>query len=213
MEFAVARARLIESFSSEISDRRVLEAMKRVPRELFVPPASRPYAYEDRPLPIGCNQTISQPYIIALMTQALELTGTEKVLEVGTGSGYQAAILAELARTVISTERFPALAEAAAKLLSELGYTNVKVKVAEDTLGWVKEAPYDAIIVTAGAPTIPNELIAQLTLGGRMVIPVGTRYMQKLCKITRNRDKNKMEDLGGCYFVPLIGQGAWENAD
>jgi len=213
MEYATARARLIDSFSSEIKDGRVLEAMKRVPRELFVPPASRPFAYEDRPLPIGCDQTISQPYIIALMTQALELTGTEKVLEVGTGSGYQAAILAELARTVISTERFPTLAEAATKLLSELGYSNVKVTVAEDALGWIKEAPYDAVIVTAGAPTIPTDLIAQLTLGGRMVIPVGTRYMQKLYKITRNRDKNKMEDLGGCYFVPLIGRGAWENSD
>ena len=211
MEFTVAREQLIGSLTGGISDKRVLDAMGRMPRELFVPLLSRPFAYEDRPLPIGFDQTISQPYIIALMTQALELTGTEKVLEVGTGSGYQTSILAELARSVISTERLPALAEAAATLLSKLGYNNLTVKVTENTLGWVKEAPYDAIIVTAGAPTVPTDLIQQLALGGRMVIPVGTRHMQKLCKITRKPDKNKIEDLGSCYFVPLIGQGAWEN--
>jgi protein-L-isoaspartate(D-aspartate) O-methyltransferase len=213
MEFTAARARLIDSLSDKIHDTRVLEAMRRVPRELFVPLASRSFAYEDRPLPIGLNQTISQPYIIALMTQALELTGDEKVLEIGTGSGYQAAILAELARIVISIERFPALAETAAQLLTNLGYTNVSVHVAEDTLGWPKEAPYDAIIVTAGAPSVPTELSAQLAPGGRMIIPVGTRELQTLYKITRHGNNFKMEDLGGCYFVPLVGRGAWGNID
>jgi protein-L-isoaspartate(D-aspartate) O-methyltransferase len=213
MDFTAARARLIDSFGDNIHDTRVLEAMKRVPRELFVPLSARSFAYEDRPLPIGYNQTISQPYIIALMTEALNLTGSEKVLEIGTGSGYQAAILAELARKVISTERYPALAENAAALLKELGYHNVEIHIAEDTLGWTKEAPYDAIIVTAGAPSMPTELIAQLAIGGRMVIPVGTRELQMLYKITRNRDNNKTEELGGCYFVPLVGRGAWENID
>lgn len=210
MDFTAARTKLIDSFSNEIRDKRVLEAMKRVPRELFVPPSARPFAYDDRPLPIGYNQTISQPYIIALMTQALELGGKEKVLEIGTGSGYQAAILAELASKVISVERFPALAEAAAGLLKELGYNNVSVRIAEETLGLKKEAPYDAIVVTAGAPSIPTELIEQLTFEGRLVIPVGTRELQELYKITRKRDKNLIEELGGCYFVPLVGRGAWE---
>lgn len=210
MDFTAARTRLIDSFSNEIQDKRVLEAMKRVPRELFVPPSSRAFAYDDRPLPIGCNQTISQPYIIALMTQALELSGKEKVLEIGTGSGYQAAILAELARRVISVERFPELAETAAGLLKELGYNNISVHIAKDTLGWQKEAPYDAIMVTAGAPAIPNDLILQLATGGRMVIPVGTRELQMLYKITRRQGTNEIEELGGCYFVPLVGRDAWE---
>ncbi|MBN1367196.1 MAG: protein-L-isoaspartate(D-aspartate) O-methyltransferase [Dehalococcoidales bacterium] len=213
MDFTAARARLIDSFGNDIYDTRVLEAMKRVPRELFVPLSSRSLAYHDMPLPIGYNQTISQPYIIALMTQSLKLTGNEKVLELGTGSGYQAAILAELARQVVSTERYPVLAENAAALLKQLGYNNVSVHIAEDTLGWQREAPYDAIIVTAGAPQIPEELVTQLTIGGRMVIPVGTRELQQLCKITRTADKYEITDLGGCYFVPLIGRGAWENKE
>ncbi len=213
MEFAAARTRLIDSFSEKIKDTRVLDAMKRIPRELFVPVSVQPYAYSDKPLPIGFNQTIAQPYLIALMTQALELKGHEKVLEIGTGSGYQAAILAELVTKVITTERFPELAENASGVLQKLGYLNIAVKLAEDSLGWVKESPYDAIIVTAGAPSIPNELISQLTIGGRMVIPAGTRYSQQLYRITRNPDKNKIEDMGTCYFVPLVGKGAWESSD
>lgn len=210
MDFEAARARLVEHLSSEINDKRVLAAITRIPRERFVPPEERHLAYEDIPLPIGLDQTISQPYIIALMTEALELTGNEKVLEVGTGSGYQAAILAELARWVITVERLPTLVEAAKRVLDSLGYTNISVHLAEETLGWQREAPYDAIIVTAGAPSVPTDLLAQLALNGRLVIPVGSSYVQELCKITRQREKNIVENLGGCRFVLLIGKGAWE---
>lgn len=210
MDFTAARAGLIKHLSTEIKDERVLAAMSRVPREYFLPPELRYLAYEDRPLPIGLEQTISQPFIVALMTQALELTGSEKVLEIGAGSGYQTAILAELARLVVTVERLPALAEAAEKLLSSLGYVNIAVHLAEETLGWPDEAPYDAIIVTAGAPRVPPELVAQLAIGGRMVIPVGSRYEQKLYKITRQSQQNVVQDLGGCRFVSLIGDGAWQ---
>jgi len=210
MDFATERARLIEHLSVEIKDKQVLAAMSRVPRERFVPPENRHMAYEDIPLPIGLEQTISQPFIIALMTEALELTGKEKVLEVGTGSGYQAAILAELARLVVTVERLPALAEAARKVLNSLGYTNIETHLSEETLGWPKAAPYDAIMVTAGAPEVPPDLLAQLAIGGRLVVPVGSRYLQELYKITRRRKKNKIKDLGGCRFVSLIGKGAWE---
>jgi len=204
------RAELIEHLSAEIRDKRVLEAMARVPREQFIPPKVRHLAYEDKPLPIGFDQTISQPLIIAMMTEALELTGDEKVLEVGTGSGYQAAILAELARLVITTERLPPLAEAAKEVLDRLGYTNIEIHLAEEALGWQKQAPYDAIIVTAGAPRIPPDLLEQLAIGGRMIIPVGSRYLQELYKVTRRKKKNLIQDLGGCRFVSLIGKDAWE---
>jgi protein-L-isoaspartate(D-aspartate) O-methyltransferase len=184
--------------------------MSRVPRERFVPPESQHLAYEDSPLPIGLDQTISQPFIIALMTEALELTGNEKVLEVGTGSGYQAAILAELARLVITTERLPALAERAKSVLDSLGYTNIEVHLAAETLGWQSEAPYDTIMVTAGAPRVPVNLLAQLAIGGRMVIPIGSPYVQELFKITRHKKKNIVQNLGSCRFVPLISKDAWE---
>ena len=210
MDFEAARAKLVKHLRTEIKDERVSAAMARIPRERFVSPDERHLAYEDRPLPIGLDQTISQPLIVGLMTEALELTGSEKVLEIGTGSGYQAAILAELSRTVITVERLPALAEAAKKVLDSLGYTNITVHVAKETLGWPEEAPYDAIIATAGAPRVPPELIAQLAIGGRLVIPVGSRYLQELYKITRHRRKNTIQDLGGCRFVSLIGKGAWE---
>ncbi len=210
MDFDAARAELIDHLSTEIKDRRVLKAMRSIPRELFVPRESRHLAYEDRPLPIGYDQTISQPFIIALMTEALELKGNERVLELGSGSGYQAAILAKLARHVVTTERLEPLAEAARKALDSLGLTNVEVHVAEETLGWQREAPYDAIMVTAAAPRVPPDLLAQLKIGGRMVIPVGSRYLQELCKITRGRKRNVIENLGGCRFVSLIGKGAWE---
>lgn len=210
VDFEVARAELIEHLSTEIKDERVLAAMRSIPRELFVPSESRHLAYEDRPLPIGCDQTISQPFIIALMTEALELTGKEKVLEVGTGSGYQAAILAKLARFVITTERVPALADTARRVLDKLEYTNIEVHLAEETLGWQREAPYDAIMVTAAAPKVPPDLLAQLVIGGRLVIPVGSRYIQELYKITRGKKKMAVKNLGGCRFVSLIGKGAWE---
>ena len=210
MDFEAMRAELISHLRTEIRDERVLAAMARIPRERFVPPEEQHLAYDDRPLPIGFDQTISQPLIIALMTEALELTGSEKVLEVGTGSGYQAAILAKLARLVITTERLPPLAEAAKRALDSLGYTNVEVHLAEETLGWQKGAPYNAIMVTAGAPRVSADLLAQLAIGGRMVIPVGSRYVQELYKITRQRRKNIVENLGGCRFVSLIGKDAWE---
>jgi len=209
MDFEAARARLIKHLGSEIRDEQVLAVMARIPRERFVPPGEQDLAYEDIPLPIGLDQTISQPFIVALMTEALELTGSEKVLEVGTGSGYQAAILAELARSVITIERIPALAKAAKRVLYSLGYTNIEVHPAEETLGWQNEAPYDAIMVTAGAPRVPVDLIAQLAIDGRMVIPVGSRYVQELYKITRRRRKNIVQNLGGCRFVSLIGKDAW----
>ncbi|MCJ7764196.1 MAG: protein-L-isoaspartate(D-aspartate) O-methyltransferase, partial [Dehalococcoidales bacterium] len=176
MEFEAARAGLIDYLRTKIEDERVLMAMSRVPRERFVPLEEKHLAYEDRPLPIGMGQTISQPYIVALMTSLLELTGEEKVLEVGTGSGYQTAILAELARLVITVERLPELAEAAKKTLDNLGYKNIRVRIAEPTIGWQIDAPYDAIMVTAGAPKVPDSLLSQLAIGGRMVIPVGHRY-------------------------------------
>jgi protein-L-isoaspartate(D-aspartate) O-methyltransferase len=209
MDFKAARAQLIEQLSSSIKDERVLAAMSRIPREIFVPPEERHWSYEDRPLPIGFGQTISQPFIIALMTSSLELTGKEKVLEVGTGSGYQAAILAELSRMVITVERLPFLAETAKKALDSLGYKNVGVRLAEPALGWQVEAPYDAIIVTAGAPKVPERLLSQLAIGGRMVIPVGSRYEQDLYKVTKRKDKNIIQNLGGCRFVSLIGEDAW----
>ncbi len=213
MDFEAVRAELISHLRTEIRDERVLAAMARIPRECFVPPEEQYLAYEDRPLPIGYDQTISQPFIIAMMTEALALTGNEKVLEVGTGSGYQAAILAELARKVITTERLTPLAESAKKVLDSLGYTNVEVHLAEETLGWPKGAPYNAIMVTAGAPRVPADLLAQLAIGGRMVIPVGSRYVQELYKITKQRKKTIVQNLGGCRFVSLIGKDAWEEEE
>jgi protein-L-isoaspartate(D-aspartate) O-methyltransferase len=210
VDFETARAQLIDSLAREIQDKQVLAAMSRVPREIFVPPEQQTFAYDDRPLPIGYDQTISQPYIVALMTQSLELTGVEKVLELGTGSGYQTAILAQLAGRVVSTERIPALAEKARKVLGILGCLNVEVHVAGETLGWKPDAPYDAIIATAGAPQVPDDLVTQLALGGRLIIPVGSRYSQELVKVTRIRSGNKLEYLGACRFVSLIGKGAWE---
>jgi protein-L-isoaspartate(D-aspartate) O-methyltransferase len=210
MDFAAAREWLIQHLDAEIKDKRVLAAMASIPRERFVPPEQQAMAYDDRPLPIGFDQTISQPLIVALMTEALELTGDEKVLEVGTGSGYQAAILAKLARRVVTTERLPALAESAKKTLDSLGYTNIEVKIAEETLGWPKAGPYDAIVVTAGAPKVPPELLLQLAINGRMVIPVGSRHLQELYKITRRKTQNIVKNLGGCRFVSLIGRDAWE---
>ncbi|OGO43145.1 MAG: protein-L-isoaspartate O-methyltransferase [Chloroflexi bacterium RBG_16_58_8] len=209
--YGEARARLIDKLGIEIKDRRVLEAMSRVPREMFVLQELRDQAYEDIPLPIGHEQTISQPYIIALMTQELEIKSGEKVLEIGTGSGYQTAILAELAGQVVTVERFPALADSARSLLDILGYSNIEFHLAGEKLGWKEGAPYDAILVTAGAPNIPEDLIEQLVVGGRMVIPVGTRHIQELCKIVKRLRNNIVQRLGGCRFVSLIGKNAWQN--
>jgi protein-L-isoaspartate(D-aspartate) O-methyltransferase len=213
IDFGSARSRLIEHLRREIRDERVLGAMSRVPRELFVPSAHWHAAYDDRPLPLDHGQTISQPMIVALMTEAAGLVGDEKVLEVGTGSGYQAAVLAELARRVVTVERHEELATRAREIVERLGYTNVEVHLAEPTLGWYHEAPYDAIVVTAGAPSIPQELVDQLRPGGRMLIPVGSLYEQRLLKVTRLRDEVAIENLGPCRWVPLVGEGAWDNSD
>jgi len=205
-----ARQSLLRYLDHEIADNRVVEAMRRVPREAFVPQEQYHAAYDDRPLSIGFGQTISQPFIVALMVQALGLRGDEKVLELGTGSGYEAAILAELAQKVVTVECIPELAESARQVLDKLSYSNIEVHVAGKTLGWPEGAPYDAIIVSAGAPTVPQVLLEQLTWNGRLVIPVGSRWQQELLRVTKLRKGNNIENLGGCYFVPLIGEGAWE---
>ena len=210
MDLEKAKAELIKHLSWEIADKRVVEAMKRVPREAFVPQEYYHAAYEDRPLSIGFGQTISQPFIVALMIQALELKGDEKVLELGTGSGYEAAVLAELAKQVVTVEIIPELAESAKRVLEKLGYSNVEVHIAGKTLGWLEDAPYNAIIVSAGAPSIPQILLAQLSWGGQLVIPVGSHWQQELMKIRKDKEGNKVENLGACYFVPLIGEGAWK---
>jgi protein-L-isoaspartate(D-aspartate) O-methyltransferase len=210
MDYEAARTALVNGFKAHIDNEQVLKAMLRVPRELFIPPEEKHLAYEDRPLPIGSGQTISQPYIVALMTEALELTGREKVLEVGTGSGYQTAVLAELSHSVITVERIPELAHTARDRLNALGYKNIIVQIAEPDIGWQAGAPYDAIIVTAAAPFIPEKLLAQLAVGGRMVIPVGSRYEQDLYKVIKHKDKNEIHNLGGCRFVSLVGEDAWD---
>ncbi|RPI21724.1 MAG: protein-L-isoaspartate(D-aspartate) O-methyltransferase [Chloroflexota bacterium] len=193
----------------DIHDPRVLRAMLMTPRHLFTPPEHRHLAYVDGPLPIGEGQTISQPYIVALMTQMLELVGDEKVLEVGTGSGYQAAVLALLAREVHTVERFDALARRAANILHELGLKNVFVHVGDGSLGWSSEAPYDAIIVTAAAPHAPQPLLEQLADGGRMVVPVGRMSGQYLECWDRHGDDYAHEAVVPVAFVPLRGQYGW----
>jgi len=195
-----------------ITSLRLLEAMSKIPRHLFVEEALADQAYNDNPLPIGEMQTISQPYMVALMTDALDLKGREKVLEIGTGSGYQSALLAELADQVFSIERIASLANHARRILDELGYYNVAIRVGDGTYGWKEEAPFDAIIVTAGAPEIPMPLVEQLAVGGRLVVPVGGRHIQELMKITRlseNVNDLKKESLGGCRFVDLVGEYGW----
>ncbi len=196
-----------------VGNARLLKVMETVPRHLFVDEAIVSQAYNDSPLPIDEHQTISQPYIVALMTEALELTGREKVLEIGTGSGYQAAILAMLADHVFSIERIPSLATKARRLLEGMNLFNVAIRVADGTYGWRDEAPFDGIIVTAGAPALPDPLIAQLAVGGRLVIPVGGRQTQILMKYTRlSEDPGdlKTENLGGCRFVDLVGDHGWQ---
>ena len=197
--------------SREIKDPRVIAAMKKVPRHLFVEEALQSQAYTDHPLPIGEKQTISQPYMVALMTEALQLTGKERVLEIGAGSGYQTAILAELAERVFSIERIRPLAIRARQLIYELGYFNVEIKIFDGTYGWAEEGPFETIMVTAGAPDIPQPLLDQLTMGGRLVIPVGDAFVQDLIRITKTEDGIKKEDLGGCRFVKLIGKYGWND--
>jgi len=192
-----------------IRDRRVLEVMRTVPRHLFVPPEQRHLAYVDAPLPIGERQTISQPYIVALMTELLELQGSEVVLEIGTGSGYQAAILSRLAKKVYTLERIGALAERARKTLEQLGYDNVEVIQTDGSAGYPEHAPYQAIIVTAAAPRVPSPLEEQLDIGGRLVIPVGGRMGQILERWRRTEEGMTREKMAPVAFVPLIGNHAW----
>ncbi|MBU4371452.1 MAG: protein-L-isoaspartate(D-aspartate) O-methyltransferase [Proteobacteria bacterium] len=197
-----------------VSDQRVLKAMEKIPRHLFVDEGLIDQAYNDNPLPIERRQTISQPYIVALMSEAMALTGREKVLEIGTGSGYQTAILAELAERVFSIERIAVLATGARRVLDALKDYNVAIRVGDGTYGWREESPFEAIMVTAGAPRIPRILIEQLAVGGRLVVPVGSRNSQALLKLTRmseDPEDLKQEDLGGCRFVDLIGEHGWGN--
>jgi len=209
------RTRMVESQirARLVLDPRVLKMMETIPRHLFVDEGLIDQAYSDNPLPIGEKQTISQPYIVALMTEALELKGRERVLEIGTGSGYQTAILAQLADRVFSVERVAALASRARKILDQLNCYNVAIRVGDGSYGWKEEAPFDAIITTAAAPGIPQYLLEQLAPGGRMVVPVGSRDIQTLYKLTRsteNPDEIKTVDLGGCRFVSLIGESGWK---
>ncbi|MGB9628122.1 MAG: protein-L-isoaspartate(D-aspartate) O-methyltransferase [Thermodesulfobacteriota bacterium] len=212
-DYSRARLKMVEEqiVARGIKDPRVIEAMKKVPRHLFVEEALQGQAYSDHPLPIGEKQTISQPYMVALMTEALLLKGKEKVLEIGTGSGYQTAILAELAEKVFSIERIRSLAIRARELLYRLGYYNFEIKIFDGTLGWVEESPFDAILVTAGAPDIPQSLVNQLAMGGRLVIPVGDAFVQDLLRVMKTEEGLKKEDLGGCRFVKLIGKYGWES--
>jgi len=192
-----------------IKDPRVLDAMTRIPRHRFVEGEMADQAYADRPLSIGEGQTISQPYIVALMTEALELKGIEKTLEIGTGSGYQTALLAELSAHVYTVERISELQIRAREILESLGYANIHFKTFDGTLGWEEKAPYHAILVTAGAPRIPTPLINQLAEGGRMIIPIGDRFAQELIKLRKQNDDITSESLGGCRFVALIGEYGW----
>jgi len=194
----------------DIDDELVLSAMLEVPRHSFVPPAMRARAYHDSPLPLSQGQTISQPYIVALMTELLELNGDETVLEVGTGSGYQAAVLSRIARFVYSIERIEELATSARERLAELGYENIEVVVGDGSAGLPEHAPYQGIIVTAGAPDIPPKLVEQLDDGGRMVVPVGPSNLQTLKVVKRNRGRVSVKEEGACVFVPLLGSYGWK---
>jgi len=214
-DYERARMRMVDEqiAGRGIRDPRVISAMGRVQRHLFVEEALRDRAYGDHALPIGERQTISQPYMVAYMTESLELRGSERVLEIGTGSGYQTAVLAELAAHVYSIERIEALAIRARRLLDSLGYRNVTIKVYDGTYGWKAESPFDAILVTAGSPEVPIPLTEQLKDGGRMLIPVGDRTTQVLKKVTRTAGRIEVTSLTGCVFVPLIGGHGWGDSN
>ena len=207
------RERMVEEqlAARGVTDPRVLAVMRRVPRHLFVEEALRDRAYGDHPLPIGDGQTISQPFMVGRMTELLRLSGTEKVLEIGTGSGYQAAVLSELCARVCTVERIPRLAKRARELLELLGYSNVWVRVANGTLGWPDEAPFDRILVTAGGPHVPPPLFEQLAEGGSMVMPVGQTTTQVLQVIEKRSGEMQTTEHSGCVFVKLVGKYAWDS--
>ncbi|MBN2032579.1 MAG: protein-L-isoaspartate(D-aspartate) O-methyltransferase [Deltaproteobacteria bacterium] len=212
-DYHLAREKMVKNqlLPRGISDPKVLEIMSQIHRHLFVEEALISEAYNDHPLPIGNKQTISQPYIVALMTEALELKGTEKVLEIGTGSGYQTAILANLSKAVYTVERIEPLLVKSRQLLGKLGYANIYFKLSDGTIGWKEFAPYDAIMVTAGAPTIPQPLLDQLADHGKMVIPIGDRSSQDLILVKKNQGRFLEKNLGGCRFVDLIGNHGWKD--
>ena len=212
MGFEEERKRMVEIQlkGRRIKSKRVLKVMGEVPRHRFVERNLQSSAYADYPLPIGEGQTISQPYMVALMMQCLELEGDERVLEIGTGSGYQVALLAELAKEVYSVERIESLSRKAAKILQGLGYTNIKFKVGDGTKGWAEYSPYGGIMVTAGSPAIPRTLVDQLSEGGRMVIPMGGRFSQELVVVRKWKGKVEKKNICGCVFVPLIGEFGWK---
>ena len=208
-----AKRRLFERLATEIDDRRVLRAMESVPRELFVPEETAHLSYEDVALPIGHGQSISQPYIVALTLSAARVRPSDRALEVGAGSGYQAAVLSRLAASVVSVERVEALARTAESRLQSLRYTNVEIRLSGDVLGWPDGAPYDVIVVAAGAPRIPGELLGQLADGGRLVVPVGPMRSQELMRVVKSPGGPAVTSLGACRFVPLLGPGAWPESD
>ncbi len=213
MDYETLRKRMVEEqlIPRGIKDPRVLNAFYKIERHKFIPENLRNTAYADFPLPIGEGQTISQPYIVALMTECLDLTGKEKVLEIGTGSGYQTAILAELAGEVYSIERFESLAERAQTILGDLGYKNIKIKVGDGTMGWEEARPFDRIIITAASPKVPLPLIDQLTDNGKLILPLGESFSQVLTLVEKKDGKLKSIDVCGCVFVPLIGKHGWSN--
>ncbi len=212
--YALEREKMVvhQLQSRGIRDQRVLDVFRRVPRHEFVPPELAAKAYTDNPLPIGDRQTISQPFMVAVMTELAEVQPGHRVLELGTGSGYQTAILAELGATVYSVERIPDLLRSAAERLARLGYENVHLIVANGTLGWPEHAPYDAIVVTAGAPDVPKPLLDQLAVGGRLVIPVEEEYAQVLTVVRRTEEGFEQHRGERCTFVPLIGEHGWKNS-
>ncbi len=212
-DYAIARRNMVarQLVARGIADKRVLAAMEEVPRHLFVGESLRYEAYDDCPLPIGEGQTISQPYMVAIMTELLELKGGETILEIGTGSGYQAAVLSRLCQRVYTIERLESLSHRAREVTASCGYHNITFIVGDGTEGWPSEGPYDGIIVTAGAPTVPEALVEQLQLWGRLVIPVGDRFSQTLRRVTRKQGYTSSENHTGCRFVDLIGRFGWSD--
>ena len=213
MDYENLRKRMVEEqlIPRGIKNQRVLDAFYKIERHKFIPEDLRNSAYADFPVPIGEGQTISQPYIVALMTEYLGLTGKEKILEIGTGSGYQTAILSELAGEIYSVERFEVLAGRAQAILNELGYKNIKVKAGDGTLGWEEAAPFDRIIITAASPKIPLPLIEQLAESGKLILPLGESFSQVLTLLEKKEGKLKSIDICGCVFVPLVGKHGWSN--